>query len=982
MSFYTDHTDSVVLRHGDNARIQVLRDSDQEYANVLHCWGTGTGVNRLYLELRDEDAIAERAGEEIHADFETDAEDYVELQAQGEIELAKRSTIRAQYTVELLDPDLPYIGVGDRVTVVDPRTDTLIHTEVTDESRSLTASGEVVELGLGGGSLASPIENIIRTQGRKPRGTLHSRPKPPQNVRTKTLFDGIRLEWTSNADAWEIWHVKGEQEPSEKDWDRLARVTSAEYDHLGLAFGEGHWYRIISVVGTRTSEPVIVFARAGKKIQEDDIDQTPPEPPVLDTLTGQAADLGDSRYDIRVVVPFTTDDRTRRVIFERREGTDGDWTEVGEAHSSPWIDRHGLKTETTYYYRARAESGTGVLSSLSNTQQVTIGTASVRPAMVTGLAVDFEGSDLVVTWDPVAGATSYRVEIVGRRTVTVAGTSYRYTLQDNKLDGGGVPAPTLVVRVWAQNAFGNESLQYAEMSAVHPTPAKPTGLVAIPVVGGFVLTWDHHSPPPPLDKWVLQRASSEDDYATWQTVNDEIRSAFYTDVDALSYDYQYKYRLIAVSPVGSQSDPSDETTPNMPGKVSLASQVIGRLARGQLAEEIIAELDGIVTIQEDLEDLSGDVSAVVQTADELSQTVAQVEDGLTQAQSAIQQNATAISQRVVAKDANGNPITTGEIRLQMVDGKTFFLVNADQTIIGKLLITDDLTIESADGQTKLTGTGMTVSDPNSERVVIGDIGGKQWGPGSTLVPGTYGIWGDQAGLFLRGYARLLDAGYKEDEEEIDLSDFGPLGEVEILVAPKDLVTYSPERDTVSRMYVDAVKQSDTLYVVKAKVMVEGTEHIWGSRSNTRDSWTYTRPTDSIGGKKGVFTDFIICRPTWWISSAGFGAYTARLWMDITNEFDQAGDPINWQTVRTFSRSSSGSGTLNWDTAVEFDQWAVKVRGQGGGSVLVSYAETGLNRLGYRTGTTYLDKNGDVITDSNPGSVPSGMSVLYMVLDRG
>src|SRR5690606_20711389 len=142
-----------------------------------------------------------------------------------------------------------------------------------------------------------------------------------------------------------------------------------------------------------------------------------------------------------------------------------------------------------------------------------------------------------------------------------------------------------------------------------------------------------------------------------------------------SYDYQYKYRIIAVSRAGIESPPSDETTPSTPGKVSLASQVIGRLARGQLAEEIIAELDGIVQIQEDLEDLSGDVSSVVQTAQQLSQAVAQVEEGLITAQSEIQQHATAISQRVVAKDENGNPITTGEIRLSMVDGKTYILLD-------------------------------------------------------------------------------------------------------------------------------------------------------------------------------------------------------------------------------------------------------------------------------------------------------------------
>src|SRR5690606_15772715 len=131
-----------------------------------------------------------------------------------------------------------------------------------------------------------------------------------------------------------------------------------------------------------------------------------------------------------------------------------------------------------------------------------------------------------------------------------------------------------------------------------------------------------------------------------------------------------------------------------------------------------------------------------------------------------------------------------------------------------------------------------------------------------LPANTFGVHGERAGVYMRGYARLLDAGYAEDEEEIDLSDFGSLGDVEILVAPKDLVTYSPERDTVSRMYVDTVKESDTLYVVKAKVMVEGQEHIWGGRSDTRDSWTYARPTAATGGKKGVFTDFIICRPTW------------------------------------------------------------------------------------------------------------------------
>ena len=47
-----------------------------------------------------------------------------------------------------------------------------------------------------------------------------------------------------------------------------------------------------------------------------------------------------------------------------------------------------------------------------------------------------------------------------------------------------------------------------------------------------------------------------------------------------------------------------------------------------------------------------------------------------------------------------------------------------------------------------------------------------------------------------------------------------------------MVTYSPERDTVSKMFVDAVKESDTLYRVKAKVMVEG-QGISGRRKQTK-----------------------------------------------------------------------------------------------------------------------------------------------------
>jgi hypothetical protein len=328
-------------------------------------------------------------------------------------------------------------------------------------------------------------------------------------------------------------------------------------------------------------------------------------------------------------------------------------------------------------------------------------------------------------------------------------------------------------------------------------------------------------------------------------------------------------------------------------------------------------------------------------------------------------------------DASQRPVTArglgGDIEMDK-DGMRF-IRKADNEITLQM----DIETGSAYFKGDITGASGTFADG---RVAIGDIAGKPWGSG-TLPSGTAGIWGEDAGLYLRGYARLLMAGTGMDEDTIDLSGFPNLNEPEILVAPRELVTYSPAPGTLSHIIVDAVKQLDGTYRLKAKTLTKGTTVPWGGRSSTTSSWTFIRPTDSIDGKKGVYTDFFICRPTWWVGSGGFGMYTAKLYMYVTDEFNANGDPINWKQIRSFSRSSSGSGTLNWDTALSHSgPWALRVSGSGGGAVLVDYATTGLSTSGYRTGDTYLDVNGDQITGTDPANTPSGMSLIYMVFDKG
>lgn len=63
-----DSADPIILREGVNCEITQHDTSMEDKANVLHCWGAGSGADQLYTVLRDEDSIALYG--ERHADFE------------------------------------------------------------------------------------------------------------------------------------------------------------------------------------------------------------------------------------------------------------------------------------------------------------------------------------------------------------------------------------------------------------------------------------------------------------------------------------------------------------------------------------------------------------------------------------------------------------------------------------------------------------------------------------------------------------------------------------------------------------------------------------------------------------------------------------------------------------------------------------------------------------------------------------------------
>lgn len=409
--------------------------------------------------------------------------------------------------------------------------------------------------------------------------------------------------------------------------------------------------------------------------------------------------------------------------------------------------------------------------------------------------------------------------------------------------GGLTPDVRYYVRVIRFDTDGVPSEPSDEMSAVagdipEPTPdltppTKPTGLAAIPILRGFVLTWDRHQTPPPLDRYVLQVSSRPEggNWSAWSTVSDEIRSNYYSH-EGLEPDREYRYRLRAISRAQVESDWSSIGVAGKPGRVSLAEDVVGRLARGNLAEDVVAELDGIVTIESNLDalsddvgELSGQVSAVVQTADELSQTVAQVEDGLTTAQSAIQQNADQIALRLVAVDENGDPVPSAQIVIAQVDGQGRILLDASKVIVpgsiiaddiqgGTLVLTGDMAIENPEGTLRMTGKGIEMTGPDGETT---------WSPEGLSFINAYGRQ--------TGFVRGVLSGIAKHGDTVPLPF---VNTPTIILQPLDMLSYDPAYGNQRlRMQVQPVEQGPDGFRVSAQTVIEGEaaiDHTFGTRT--------------------------------------------------------------------------------------------------------------------------------------------------------
>lgn len=189
---------------------------------------------------------------------------------------------------------------------------------------------------------------------------------------------------------------------------------------------------------------------------------------------------------------------------------------------------------------------------------------------------------------------------------------------------------------------------------------------------------------------------------------------------------------------------------------------------------------------------------------------------------------------------------------QWVDVADKTPINADQRQIsavgGKYLITQD-------GATQYDGSGV-------RRVHTGHLGGLEWG--NTVLPaGTYGQWGDAAGLYFRGYPKVL---YVSPKISLPYHGFGYTPGTEVHIFDEDAFLFDqsldgmllPKGRTINALIttdlVNCQGDSNKLAVIRMQAL---SARVRSNLSDYRQLLPYTPDQDAVLSDFRVVVDTFI-----------------------------------------------------------------------------------------------------------------------------
>lgn len=231
-------------------------------------------------------------------------------------------------------------------------------------------------------------------------------------------------------------------------------------------------------------------------------------------------------------------------------------------------------------------------------------------------------------------------------------------------------------------------------------PSAPTNLVAMPAFQMFILKWDR-SVSEIVDGYIVSFSTSEDgtSWSEWEEIVLPNISVF--THTGLHSNVHYRYRVLAYNRAG-RSLWSNIYVGGKPLLISFSEEVINDFDW----ENWLEHSEPFQNIVADVNENKQDISAIVQTASEISSTVA---DLVTNTSSTFQQHANMINQRVVAKDQYGNVISSAQIQVGLVDSQGYILLDASDIFVpGTMHIFDKNPGSAASGQVTINSNGVEI----------------------------------------------------------------------------------------------------------------------------------------------------------------------------------------------------------------------------------------------------------------------------------
>lgn len=329
--------------------------------------------------------------------------------------------------------------------------------------------------------------------------TVTTAPKPPTNVSATSNENSITLNWSAATGATG-YMIKF------NGTEMHAIGTSCKF--TGLKANTVYTYQICSKSADGTGSYNFISSK-----------KTSPEPPSVPVATANKNSItlqwnavtGATSYDVLL------DDKIYNAPFTSKIIT-------------------GLTPGTSYTFSIRANNSDGS-SSYCDTQTIT--TLSKLPAVPTDIRKTSTEYSVTVSWESVAGATSYGVLFNGT-AYSVTGTSKTFT--------GLSPNTAYTYQVCAKDADGSSA--YSTKQTVTTTPKAPTNASTTSNENSVTLSWG-----------AVEGATSYDVMFNGTTYNVTGTSTTLTGLEA---NTAYTYQICAKNPDGSSSYSITKTVKTSP----------------------------------------------------------------------------------------------------------------------------------------------------------------------------------------------------------------------------------------------------------------------------------------------------------------------------------------------------------------------------------------------------------------------------------